>query len=291
MTNRYFFQIEYDGTLFHGFQRQQNTRSTVQEKLEMALLELTQEHLTVTCAGRTDTGVHALGQVVHVDLEDIWSVERLQAGLNFYLKNSGISVLKVYHCDLHARFDAKERFYEYQILNRSAPSPLLANRAWHMSRPLDIELMSEACHALIGYHNFDAFRSSSCAAPNPMRTLKTATISHGHLTGFPGVTVSCSQSLETVSTGIQNADLDPGSAACGLVREATPFVGQGIITLNFSAQAFLHNQVRIMVGTLVQIGLKKLDLGCIGKALQSGSRKDAGVTAPPHGLYFVKVVY
>lgn len=231
--------------MFHGFQRQQNTRSTVQEKLEMALFELTQEKLTVTCAGRTDTGVHALGQVVHVDLAIIWPNDRLRSGLNFYLKNTGVCVVKAYPANLHARFDAKERFYEYQILNRPAPSPLLTNRAWHVPRLLNIELMRSACHDLVGKHNFDAFRSSACEAHNPVRTLNSASISQE----------------------------------------------SNIITLNFSAQAFLHNQVRIMVGSIVQVGLKKLDLGSIKKALQTGARIDAGVTAPPHGLYFMKVTY
>lgn len=243
--------------MFHGFQRQQNTRSTVQEKLEAALFALTQEELTIACAGRTDTGVHALGQVVHVDLKTAWPTQRLQAGLNFYLKNTGVSILKVYPCDLHARFDATERFYEYQILNRQASSPLLNHRAWHVSRPLNTGLMAEACQALIGYHNFDAFRSSSCAASNPVRTLNTATVS------------VFQDKAEGCRTGIQ----------------------ENIIKLNFSAQAFLHNQVRIMVGTIVQIGLGKLDVTCIERALQTGSRKNAGITAPPHGLYFVKVLY
>jgi tRNA pseudouridine38-40 synthase len=285
--------------LFHGFQRQKNTRNTVQEKIEVALFELTQEVLAVVCAGRTDTGVHAMGQVVHVDFpgswqagvtarrhpregedpftlfnknldqsdgkaidprlrEDDgrrlpWQADRLRAGLNFYLKNTGISVLKVYPCNLHARFDAKERFYEYHILNRAVPSPLLANRAWHVPKSLDVGIMAEACHALIGYHNFDGFRSSACTAPNPIRTLNTASVTDHHC-----------------------------------FREAD---GLKIIKLNFSAQAFLHNQVRIMVGTIIQIGLGKLDVACIVRALQTGSRKDAGITAPPHGLYFVKVLY
>lgn len=231
--------------MFHGFQRQQNTQSTVQEKLEMALFELTQQKLTVTCAGRTDTGVHAIGQMIHVDLETVWPNDRLRVGLNFYLKNTGVCVVRAYSCNLHARFDAKERFYEYQILNRSAPSPLLDNRVWHIPRSLDIELMRSACHDLIGRHNFDAFRSSACEATNPVRTLNSASIS----------------------------------------KE------DNIIKLNFSAQAFLHNQVRIMVGTIVQIGLGKLEFGSIQKALQTGARIDAGVTAPPHGLYFMRVTY
>jgi tRNA pseudouridine38-40 synthase len=199
----------------------------------------------VTCAGRTDTGVHAMGQVVHVDLKTVWAVDRLRAGLNFYLKNLGVSVLNVYPCDLHARFDAKERFYEYQILNRQASSPLLANRAWHVPRSLDVHVMAEASHILIGKHNFNAFRSSACEAVNPERTLNTACV----------------------------------------------FQEGSIIKLNFSAPGFLHNQVRIMVGTIVQVGLGKLDINCIRKALQTGSRSDAGVTAPPHGLYFVNVDY
>lgn len=217
----------------------------MQEKLETALLELTQETLTVTCAGRTDTGVHAIGQVVHVDLASDWPIDRLHAGLNFYLKNSGVSVLRVYPCALHARFDAKERFYEYRILNRQAASPLLANRVWHVSRSLGIDLMAEACRGLIGHHDFNAFRSSACAASNPVRTLNSASVS----------------------------------------QDGT------IIKLNFSAQAFLHNQVRIMVGTIVQIGFGKLDVACIEKALQTGSRTNAGVTAPPYGLYFMRALY
>ena len=231
--------------MFHGFQRQQNIQSTDQEKLEKALLQLTQESLTVVCAGRTDAGVHAMGQVVHVDLGSNWNNDRLRAGLNFYLKNSGVSILNAHPCSLHARFDAKERFYEYRILNRPAISPLLANRVWHMPRLLDVELMKVASQEFIGKHNFNAFRSSACEAPNPIRNLNSANISQE----------------------------------------------DEIIKLNFSAQAFLHNQVRIMVGTIVQIGFKKLDVDSICKALQTGRRQDAGVTAPPDGLYFVKVLY
>lgn len=245
ITNRYFLHVEYDGALFHGFQRQQNIRSTVQEKLENALFSLTQEILTVTCAGRTDTGVHAINQVIHADLNSDWENDRLRMGLNFYLKDTGISVLNVYPCTLHVRFDAKERFYEYHILNRPTFSPLLKHRVWHIPKTLDIELMQEASQVFIGKHNFNAFRSSACEAKNPVRNLNTACVS-------------------------KDGD---------------------IIKLNFSSPAFLHNQIRIMVGTIVQIGLRKIPLNTISHALQTGRRQDAGITAPPDGLYFLKVLY
>lgn len=227
--------------MFCGFQKQQNVQNTVQEVLESALFYLTQEKVGVVCAGRTDTGVHALAQIVHVDLSKQWSTFQLCRGLNFYLKNIDIAVIRVYACDLHARFDAKERFYTYHILNRSAPSPLLKNRAWHIPQTLDIDLMQKGCEALIGHHNFNAFRSSACEAKNAQRTLNHA---------------QCER------------------------------VSSDQIHLRFSAQAFLHNQVRIMVGTLVYIGLGKIPVSQIQQAFNSGMRQHTGKTAPPYGLYF-----
>jgi len=169
---RYRITIEYDGTPFVGWQMQDNGPS-VQSALQEALASLSGEEAQVQGAGRTDAGVHALGQVAHFDLAKDWPLDTLRDGLNFHLKPLPVAVLEAAAVDdeFHARFSATARHYRYRIVNRRAPLALAANRAWQVPRPLDVDAMAEAAGVLIGSHDFTTFRSAQCQAKSPVKTL------------------------------------------------------------------------------------------------------------------------
>ena len=169
---RFKLTIEYDGTGFSGWQRQENGAS-IQQALEEAIFALTSEAATVHGAGRTDAGVHATGQVAHVDLSRAWDGWRLREALNAHLTGRPIAALKAERAgdDFDARRDAVRRHYLYRIVNRRAPLALELNRAWPIKRALNATDMHEAAQALIGKHDFSTFRDSQCQASSPLRTL------------------------------------------------------------------------------------------------------------------------
>ena len=179
---RYFLTIEYAGGAYVGWQRQQNGAS-IQEHLEdaaKAILGERQEVL-VQGSGRTDAGVHALGQVAHCDLPDGFTPEKLPRALNAHLP-ADIRVVgaRAVADDAHARFDATQRAYRYRVFCRRHAPALLAGRVWHIPHLLDIEAMQEAAERLIGRHDFTSFRASHCQANSPIRTLDAITIErHG----------------------------------------------------------------------------------------------------------------
>ena len=164
--------LEYDGGPFQGWQRQGDA-PTVQGALESALAAFTGETPTVTAAGRTDAGVHALGQVAHLDLTRDWLPERLLGALNFHLRPHPIAVLSAREAppDFHARFSCTGRRYLYRILARRSPPALERGRVWHVPIPLDHEQMHVAAQALVGRHDFSSFRSSECQSASPVKTL------------------------------------------------------------------------------------------------------------------------
>jgi tRNA pseudouridine38-40 synthase len=170
---RYALTIEYDGAPFVGWQRQANGVS-VQQRLEEAALAINGARAIVHGAGRTDAGVHALGQVAHVDLLREWRPDRLCDALNAHLRPDPIAVLsaRAVGADFEARFSAIRRHYRYVIDNRRAPLALQAGRAWRVKRPLDAAAMREAAQALVGRHDFTTFRCSECQANSPIRTLE-----------------------------------------------------------------------------------------------------------------------
>jgi tRNA pseudouridine38-40 synthase len=174
---RWKLTLEYDGTAFCGWQRQAHAPS-VQQTIEEALFRLTGETPTLYVAGRTDTGVHAEGQVAHLDLVKEMPLRAMEGGLNFYLRPHKVAVLAAEQVPetFHARFGALTRFYRYTILNRRAPSPLLETRAWHVARPLDDEAMRDAAACLPGKHDFSTFRAAGCQANSPLRTLEALTL-------------------------------------------------------------------------------------------------------------------
>lgn len=174
---RYRLLIEYDGRPFHGFQAQADLPS-VQGSLERAIKAFCGEALRVSAAGRTDTGVHATGQVVHVDLAKDWPAETVRNALNFHLMPDPVSVLaaEVAVGDWHSRFSATGRRYLYRILNRMSPPALDQGRVWHVKKPIDAAAMHEAAQVLVGHHDFTTFRDLNCQAKSPMKTLDVANV-------------------------------------------------------------------------------------------------------------------
>ncbi len=247
MASKFKITLEYDGTNLSGYQIQDDA-PTVQEILEDALYKLTNEKPKTTVAGRTDAGVHAKGQVVDFTLKnDKWDEYQIREGLNFHSQGKPISILdaKIIDQSFSARFDAKQRTYEYHILNRPSRSVLLENRVWWVKNELDINKMHQAAKHLLGAHDFSAFRAAECQATRTERSIDEINIT-------------------------QN--------------------GNHII-LEIKAQSFLHNMVRIITGTLVDIARGKLEPDYIKEIIESKDRTKAGITAPPHGLYFIKVDY
>ena len=169
---RYKLTIEYAGTGLVGWQRQTNGLS-VQEALETAMARFCGERVTVYGAGRTDAGVHALGQSAHFDLPRMVEPDVLRSALNHHLRPAAISVLAAEPTpeDFDARLSAIGRIYLYRILNRRAPPALERGRVWHVSPPLDIDAMREGAHHLLGHHDFTTFRDSLCQAKSPLKTL------------------------------------------------------------------------------------------------------------------------
>jgi tRNA pseudouridine38-40 synthase len=169
---RYKLTIEYDGTPFVGWQEQDNGPS-VQGVLTEAIAAFAGERATVGAAGRTDAGVHALGQVAHVELAKDWDSETVRDAINFHLRPQPVAVLTAERAavDFDARFSAVKRHYLYRIVNRRADLALEQNRAWRVPRPLDAETMHAAAQRLLGRHDFTTFRSTECQVKSPVKTL------------------------------------------------------------------------------------------------------------------------
>ncbi len=176
---RYKIVVEYDGTNFAGWQIQTDAAS-IQGEIEQAIFKVTKEKCFVYCAGRTDAGVHARGQVAHFDLEQgSLPPDQLRKAINFHLNEKPISILSCLEVneEFHARFSAKQRHYRYLILNRASTPALDKDRVWYIRYPINLALMIEASKLLLGNHDFSSFRSSQCQAKSPIKTIDTIEIS------------------------------------------------------------------------------------------------------------------
>lgn len=246
--------VEYDGRAFFGWQRQEDNGPTVQGVIEDAIYAFCQQRVTVHVAGRTDSGVHATGQVCHFDLTDRpVSAYDLAKALNALVRPHPVAVIRTEAVDqdFHARFAAKNKLYTYRVLNRQAPPAIELGRFWHHRRPLNIDAMREGARHLIGFHDFTTFRDSECQAKSPEKTLDRLEI-------------------ETV----------PYDAHEGVE-----------IRIHAEARSFLHHQVRNMVGTLLMVGDNKWQPDDVKTALEARDRTKGGPTAPSDGLYLVRVDY
>ena len=175
---RYQIKIEYDGTDFVGWQYQKNGKS-VQEVLQKILLQFLKKKIIVVGSGRTDSGVHAIEQSAHIDLEKkIFEKKKFLQSLNFYLRNYPIAITDIKEKDqnFHARHSAKKRTYKYLIINRMSPPVLKKNRAWHIRKKLDVKVMKKGSKMLLGTHDFSTFRTSSCQAKSPVKTMEKISI-------------------------------------------------------------------------------------------------------------------
>ena len=174
---RYRLTLEYDGSAYNGFQAQTD-QPTVQGSVEAAITAFCGETVRLAAAGRTDTGVHATGQVISLDLEKAWPAQTVMNALNAHLVGEAISVLDCegVEDDWHARFSATGRRYLYRILNRPGPPALDAGRVWHMRKSMDADAMHAAAQALIGLHDFTTFRDVNCQSKSPEKTLDVASV-------------------------------------------------------------------------------------------------------------------
>jgi len=251
--------IEYDGTQYLGWQVQSSRKKSIQQVLEKTLHKVLQEKIKLIASGRTDAGVHALAQVANFKTNSKLTADKLQKALNGLLPED-ISIAKVEEKNLnfHSRFDAKSKVYRYNILNRSYPCALLRNTVYFYPYGLDIKLMRQEAGHLLGKHDFKSFCASGSSTKNTVRTIKRITIEKLHYDLRP-----------------TTYDLNKGF----------------LITVDIEADGFLYNMVRNIVGTLFEIGRKKLPKGRIKRILEARDRRLAGPTAPAKGLTLLQVKY
>ena len=247
--------IQYDGRQWQGWQTQPH-RKTVQDTLEAALAKFCQQSVATVCAGRTDSGVHAIEQVVHFDTEAERELFAWVRGLNAFLpatiavrwaaEVAGATQASGAEQDaFHARFSAQARTYHYLIYNHPVRSPLWSGRSGWVFRPLRVEAMQAAAQALIGTHDFSAFRAAECQAHSPVRTMHTITLQR-----------------------------------------------QGeLILVTLKGNAFLHHMVRNIVGSLIQVGIGNAAEAWVGEVLAARNRDLAAPTFSPDGLYLAKIDY
>lgn len=238
--------VQYDGTLFNGFQHQDAGR-TVQGELEKAVCILAKENVRISSAGRTDAGVHALGQVVHFNTSSDIPLQRLCIGMNGIMEKD-ISVINAYNVttQFHSRFSAIEREYIYRIYTSPLRSPFMTYRAAWVSTSIDPEYLKKASAHLTGELDFASFcKKRSSEDINTFRNIR---------------------SFEVEKEG-------------------------DYITLRIRGNAFLHNMIRIIAGTLMEMAKENRDPDSILEVLAAKNREAAGPTAPPYGLYFASVDY
>ncbi|MBP7901223.1 MAG: tRNA pseudouridine(38-40) synthase TruA [Spirochaetes bacterium] len=239
--------LQYDGTAFAGFQLQKGLDiRTVQNDVEKALGIIFAQEMKITAAGRTDAGVHAMGQVIHFDIPRDMNLQKLAISMNGILeKDVSVKNLFVVPDDFHSRYSACSREYRYIIHNHHLRSPFSLYRAMWVSLPLDVERMRESASYLIGEHDFASFCKTCSASEGTVREISRIDIN-------------------------KHDDL---------------------IFIDIEGNAFLHNQIRTIAGTLVSMEKNKSDPVLMKKILNQKTRLASGDTAPPYGLYFMNVKY
>jgi tRNA pseudouridine38-40 synthase len=243
--------IEYDGTAYHGWQSQINA-TAVQDVVCSVIKELTGEEISLTGSSRTDTGVHALGQVANFLTASRIPADKFAYAINRMLPED-IVIRKSEEADVdfHSRYSATGKRYRYLFFSSPFPSALLRYRAWHLINRLDIDAMTAGAQHFTGTHDFKAFMSTGSSVKSTVRTISDISIEI-------------------------NGDSSP----------VLP-----VLALEIAGDGFLYNMVRIIAGTLVQVGYGRIKPEDIPGIIEGSDRKKAGKTAPAHGLYLMEVYY
>ncbi len=238
--------IEYDGKEFGGWQKQPN-KLNIQGTIERAIEEITGEQIELNASGRTDSGVHSLGQVANFKTNSSIPIEKIPIAINTKLKKS-IRIIKAEEVEerFHSRLSCKKKTYRYIINNNETASAIYRNLEYHIPQKLDIEKMKQAIKYFEGEHDFKAFKASGTSSKSSVRTIFKADI-------------------------YQQKD--------------------NRLWIELTGNGFLYNMVRIIVGTLVDVGLGKIKPEEISRIISEGKRENAGKTVPPNGLYLLKVEY
>lgn len=237
--------LEYDGTAYAGWQRQPD-RPTIQEAVETAIEGVTQLKVPVMGAGRTDAGVHALGQVASFRIDRVMTPREWTRALNAHLPDTiAVQSAALVSDTFHARYSAKGKLYEYRLVNREARSALNRQYCWHIYKPLNDAGMNHAAMALIGSHDFSSFQTQQTDNDNPICRIEHLTV-------------------------IRHGDT---------------------LRVEVYADRFLKQMVRSIVGTLVEVGLGKRPADSFTSILTARDRSAAGKTAPPQGLFLMRVDY
>ena len=249
--------VAYDGAAYVGWQRQASG-SSIQGLLEAALLAIEGAPVAVVGAGRTDAGVHALGQVASVQLRHQITPDALVRAVNARLPpDIRVVAAAVAPEPFHARFDATAKTYRYRLLHGAVMSPFGRRHGWHVPEPLDHERMADAGRVLVGTHDFAAFQATGSSTPTTVRTLFELTV--GRVSPDPW-------------------SLDGGA-------------GSAVTIIDVRGGGFLRHMVRVVVGTLVEVGRGQRNGADVERVLRAGDRGAAGPTAPPHGLFLMRVEY
>lgn len=237
--------LEYDGSRYAGWQRQPD-QPTIQEAVETALYRLTQKTVSVIGAGRTDSGVHAFGQVASFRIERDWTPREWIRGLNARLpEDIAVRSAALVSDEFHARYAARGKLYKYRVLNRAERPALDRSYLWHVHKPLNLAFMEQAASHLIGVHDFSSFEGTLTDNEDPICDLRQLSLQrHGHM-----------------------------------------------ITIHAYADRFLKHMVRAIVGTLVEVGHAKRAPDTLRGILADKDRRSAGRTAPPQGLFLMRVDY
>ena len=318
MTRRILLRVAYDGTNYHGWQLQPNA-ATIEGDLNRALCALTGEEIVVTGASRTDAGVHALGNVAVFDTTSRIPAEKFSYALNQRLpEDIVIQSSKQVADDFHPRHCDCRKTYEYDILNRTFPLPAYRNTAYFLYGTLDIEAMQKACQAFLGEHDFASFCAAGAQVQTTVRTIYSLTVECRPLTEAGTPVSPASGEAVNAADGkhgeqVQQAQSASGemlNAAAGesdeQVQQAQPESGETaipaaggtnagsadqLLTIRVKGNGFLYNMVRIIAGTLVEVGRGHIKPEEVAGIIAAKDRANAGPTAPARGLRLVEIEY
>ena len=296
MTRRILLRVAYDGTNYHGWQLQPNA-ATIEGELNRALCVLTGEKIVVTGASRTDAGVHALGNVAVFDTTSRIPAEKFSYALNQRLpEDIVIQSSKQVADDFHPRHCDCRKTYEYDILNRTFPLPAYRNTAYFLYGTLNIEAMRRACQAFLGEHDFASFCAAGAQVQTTVRKIYSLEVECRPLTEAGTPVPPASGEAVNAADGkhgeqVQQAQPESGETAIPAAGGANAGSADQLLTIRVKGDGFLYNMVRIIAGTLVEVGRGHIKPEEVAGIIAAKDRAKAGPTAPARGLRLVEIEY